>query len=57
MNLTNSEAPVKTFKIFAANNKYIIVARTPSGNRSQTFDHYPINAINVLLNIGYSEAE
>jgi hypothetical protein len=48
---------MKTFKIFRANNHYLLIAKTPGSSRTTAYDKYPANVVNILKNIGYSEAK
>lgn len=45
----------RTFQIIKTIDGYVLSARTENGARCQCFDHFPINAINILKNIGYTE--
>lgn len=46
---------MKTFKIFRANNQYLLIAKTDYASRTTVYDNYPANVINILKNIGYTE--
>ncbi len=46
---------MKTFKIFRANNQYLLIAKTGYTSRTTVYDKFPLNVVNILKNIGYTE--